>query len=81
MERLIHDGPYNDVQPWKNHALPEIFGGAEGMEVRTEDDLERTLEKVETISDLSFTEIYLGKWEHCQSLQGMLHPRNVVPVS
>lgn len=81
MERLIHDGPYNDVQPWKNHALPEIFGGTEGMKVRTEDDLERALEKAKTVSDLSFTEIYLEKWEHCQSLQGMLHPRNVVPVS
>ena len=75
MERLIHDGLYNDIQPWKNHALPEIFGGPKGMEVRTEDDLERALDKVETSSDLSFTEIHLGKWEHCQSLQGMLHPK------
>jgi TPP-dependent 2-oxoacid decarboxylase len=75
MERLIHDGPYNDIQPWRNHALPEIFGGPKGMEVRTEDDLEWTLDKVETTTGLTFTEIYLGKWEHCRSLQGMLHPK------
>jgi len=70
MERLTHDGSYNEVQPWKNFARPVIFVGAEGMEVRTEGDLERAFEKIETVSPLSFTEIHLGKWEHCQSLQG-----------
>ncbi|MCC7413106.1 MAG: alpha-keto acid decarboxylase family protein [Gammaproteobacteria bacterium] len=42
-ERLIHDGPFNDVAQWRYHALPEIFGAARGLEVRTEGDLEQAL--------------------------------------
>lgn len=26
-ERVIHEGPYNDIQPWAYHKLPEVFGG------------------------------------------------------
>lgn len=42
-ERLIHDGPFNDIADWKYHKLTEAFGG-QGMEVHTEGDLEAALE-------------------------------------
>lgn len=42
-ERLIHDGPFNDIADWKYHKLTEAFGG-KGMEVHTEGDLETALE-------------------------------------
>ena len=29
-ERVIHEGPYNDIQPWAYHRLPEVFGGGWG---------------------------------------------------
>ena len=74
MERLIHDGSYNDIQPWKNHLLPEIFNGVRGMEVYTEDELEIALKKAEKSNDATIIEVHLGKWECSQSLKGMLHP-------
>jgi indolepyruvate decarboxylase len=43
-ERIIHEGPYNDIQPWAYHKLPEVFGGGWGQRVRTEDELETALE-------------------------------------
>jgi indolepyruvate decarboxylase len=44
IERLIHDGPYNDIQQWHYHKLPEAFGGdALALEVRTEGELEAAL--------------------------------------
>jgi TPP-dependent 2-oxoacid decarboxylase len=44
IERLIHDGPYNDIQPWRYHALPAAFGGdALSLKVRTEGELEDAL--------------------------------------
>jgi TPP-dependent 2-oxoacid decarboxylase len=47
IERLIHDGPYNDIQQWHYHLLPEAFGGnTVGLEVRTEGELETALESV-----------------------------------
>ena len=47
-ERLIHDGPFNDIQDWSYHRLPEVFGGECGEDVRTEGDLEATLERAAT---------------------------------
>lgn len=44
-ERLIHDGPFNDLQDWKYHRLPEVFGGVVGADVHTEGDLEAALER------------------------------------
>jgi len=42
-ERAIHEGPYNDIQPWAYHRLPEVFGGGKGWKVRTEDELDAAL--------------------------------------
>ncbi len=42
-ERLIHDGPFNDIAQWKYHQLPLAYGGIEGEDVHTEGDLEVAL--------------------------------------
>ncbi len=42
-ERIIHEGPYNDIQPWDYHRLPEVFGGGWGVRVTTEDELDAAL--------------------------------------
>jgi len=43
IERMIHDGPYNDIQNWQYSKLPETFGGAEGFRAQTEDELEKAV--------------------------------------
>ena len=47
-ERLIHDGPFNDIQNWCYHRLPEVYGGIAGEDVYTEADLEAALDRAET---------------------------------
>ncbi|MBI4863131.1 MAG: alpha-keto acid decarboxylase family protein [Candidatus Riflebacteria bacterium] len=42
VERIIHDGPYNEIAPWKYHRLTEVLGG-HGFDVRTETELERAM--------------------------------------
>jgi TPP-dependent 2-oxoacid decarboxylase len=63
VERVIHDGPYNDIQDWRYHRLPEVFGAgaaAWSCEVRTEGDLETALERAGRERDaLAFIEIHL----------------------
>lgn len=44
-ERLIHDGPFNDIPDWRYHKLPEAFGGGEGVDVHTEEELEAAMQK------------------------------------
>lgn len=39
-ERFLQEGPFNDIPNWNYHRLPELLGGGQGFEVRTEDELE-----------------------------------------
>lgn len=47
-ERLIHEGPYNDIHGWQYHRLPDVFGDGLGLCVRTEGELEAALERAES---------------------------------
>ncbi|MGB2706212.1 MAG: thiamine pyrophosphate-binding protein [Candidatus Omnitrophota bacterium] len=70
IERAIHDGPYNDINMWKYHRLPDIFGGACGMEVRTEGDLEAAIKKAEDNPDsLAFIEVCLDRLDSSGALK------------
>lgn len=69
IERMIHDGPYNDIQPWKYHLMPQIFGQSWSTEVRTESELEATLVQTEHHTDkLCFIEIHLDRLDCCDRL-------------
>jgi indolepyruvate decarboxylase len=64
VERVIHDGPYNDIQNWRYHALAEAFGAsadaAWSCEVRTEADLEKALARAGAEPGLlAFVEVHL----------------------
>ena len=62
IERAIHEGSYNDIQPWKYHQLPQVFGNSWSCDVRTEGELEEALEKAKFNQDrLSFIEIHLDR--------------------
>jgi indolepyruvate decarboxylase len=62
IERVFHDGPYNDLQMWKYHRLPEVFGGGWGCEVKTEGELEVALARAKENSDsLALIEVRLDK--------------------
>lgn len=71
IERLIHDGPYNEIQPWKYHKLPEVFGdGALSFEARNEGDLETALAKAkENPKRLCFIEVHLDRWDSSEALK------------
>lgn len=69
IERVIVDRPYNDLQPWKYHRLPEVYGGAPGYDVHTEGDLERALTAAETAAGLVFIEVHTGRMDCPESLR------------
>jgi len=71
IERLIHDGPYNDIQPWRYHALPAAFGGdALSLEVRTEGELEAALTAAgENTDRLVFINLHLPPNEGSSALE------------
>jgi len=69
IERMIHDGSYNDIQPWKYHQLPQVFGESLSCQVRTEGDLEKALEMAAKNRDqLCFIEVHLDRFDCCETL-------------
>jgi indolepyruvate decarboxylase len=42
-ERLIMDGPFNDIPAWEYHKITDVMGGT-GVKVTTEDELEAAVQ-------------------------------------
>ena len=42
-ERFLLDGPFNDIQDWAYHKVPEVVGAGLGLEVRTVGELDAAL--------------------------------------
>ena len=42
-ERLLHEGAFNDINPWQYQRLPEVLGGGTGWDVRTEGEFDKAL--------------------------------------
>ena len=70
VERVIHDGPYNDLQNWKYHQLPQVFGGGWGCEVWTEGELEIALRHAnERRDELALIEVHLDPMDCSAALK------------
>jgi len=69
IERVITDHPYNDIQPWHYHKLPEVFGGGTGLDVHTEGELEAALVKAAAADELLFIEIHTERLDCPESLR------------
>jgi len=69
-ERPMQDGPYNDVQPWQFHRLPDIFNAGRGFLVRTESDLNGALVAAADYTEsFSIIEVMLDQNDHSPALQ------------
>jgi TPP-dependent 2-oxoacid decarboxylase len=69
IERVIKDGPYNDLQPWKYHQIPQMFGESWSCEVKTEGELEVALVKAKANNKcVSFIEIHFERFDCSQGL-------------
>ena len=80
IERAIHEGSYNDIQPWKYHQLPQVFGDSWSFDVQTEGDLEQALEKAKFNQNcLSFIEIHLDRLDCSVGVQRLGKTLRVKP--
>lgn len=81
IERVIKDNIYNDLQPWKYHQLPAVFGeNTWSCEVRTEGELEKALDiAIGNLDRVSFIEIHLDRFDCSKGLirlgQALRSPR------
>jgi indolepyruvate decarboxylase len=69
-ERPMQDGPYNDVQPWQYHRLPEILNGGRGFLIHTEKELNDALAATSKHTEsFCILEVLLDKNDHSPALQ------------
>jgi len=68
-QRFLKDGPYNEIQDWKYHLLPEIVGAGCGMDVHTETELESALDRAEKNSEsFSIINLHFDKFDRSNVL-------------
>lgn len=69
-ERPMQDGPYNDLQPWRFHRLPDVLGCGRGFLVRTEKELDDALKAAEKHTEsYCLIEVTLDQNDHSPALQ------------
>ena len=69
-ERPMQDGPYNDVQPWKYHRLPDVLGAGRGFLVNSEKELTDALAAAaEHTESFCIVEVMLDQNDHSPALQ------------
>jgi indolepyruvate decarboxylase len=60
-ERVIHEGSFNDINPWQYQMLPQVLGGGTGYEVRTEGEFDAAIAKaLADTSGLSLIRVHIG---------------------
>jgi indolepyruvate decarboxylase len=60
-ERLLHEGTFNDINPWQYQLLPQVLGGGTGYEVRTEGEFDAALKKcLADQSGMSIIRVHIG---------------------
>jgi len=68
-ERLLHEGPYNDIHAWEYHRLPEILNGGRGFEVRTLGELDQALAAADKHRDsFSLLNVHLNQGDQSPAL-------------
>ena len=59
--RLVNDGCFNDLFPWKYSRVPEVIGTGMGKVVRTEMEMEEALDCARNYNGLCILEVILEK--------------------
>ncbi len=69
-ERMIREGPYNDIHDWAYHLRPQIVRTGWGCEVRTEGELEEALTTARTnTQSFSILNLHLDPNDHSKALE------------
>jgi indolepyruvate decarboxylase len=68
-ERLLHEGSFNDINPWQYQLLPQVLGGGTGYEVRTEGEFDAALTKaIADTSGMSLIRVHIGLEDRSRTL-------------
>jgi indolepyruvate decarboxylase len=73
VERVIHEGPFNDIQRWRYERLFEVFGGPPGLRVATPGELERALEHIRTHpGEPLIVDVVIARMDIAEGMKGLV---------
>lgn len=68
-ERVIWDGPFNDINSWQYHRIIDVLGAGQGFEVSTEGQLEQALNTaLKNTEQFSLLNVHLALDDHSPAL-------------
>jgi indolepyruvate decarboxylase len=68
-ERLLHEGSFNDINPWQYQLLPQVLGGGTGYEVRTEGEFDAALRQaLADTKAMSVIRVHIGLEDRSRTL-------------
>jgi len=69
-ERLMLDGPFNDIQKWDYSQIPKVLGGGKGYLVKTEDQFDKAMHAaIHYIEEFSILDIHLEPFDKSTVLE------------
>ncbi len=69
-ERFLLDGPFNDIQDWAYHKIPEVVGAGLGLEVRTVGELDRALDAaILNLKSFSLINVHIDPYDRSPALE------------
>lgn len=70
-ERIMLDGPFNDIADWAYEKVPLVTGCGVGYKVHTEEELERAVDEAIRSNQPALINVVLGKHDHTDALRRM----------
>jgi indolepyruvate decarboxylase len=69
-ERFLLEGPFNNIQDWAYHKVPEVVGAGMGIEVRTVGELDVALQAAYNhASSFSLLNVHLDPYDRSPALE------------
>jgi len=69
-ERLLKEGPYNDIPRWAYHEVPKLLGEGRGYKIHTEGDFVQALATAKTDKEqFSLLNVQLEKNDHSHAME------------
>ncbi len=68
-ERVMLDGPFNDLQEWNYQSIPNIINAGRGFLVNTEDEFYKALSEAEEYDGISIINVCLDIDDRSKALQ------------
>src|SRR5262249_46862093 len=81
-ERFLLEGPFNDIQNWAYHKVPEVLGTGMGLEIRTAAELERGLRAaLANLTSFSLLNVHLDPYDRSPALERLANRLSKIVTS